>query len=952
APPPVAVPATAGREVAVLAGGGARLRFVSHPADGGGAVVRRVTEVRVADGWVPVSDAAESILVLRDATNTVEAGQINPRWHNPANELVIRSGGRDYRTAADSANPWRAAPSVSLVARTAVTRPDGSVSLALDGPGGETATLTWSLAPGGGDFAAAVSYTPLRDGFASVGLAPFAPRDAGAVAFNLLPPLYQFQRLPVRPMSVPSSVTPQPLALIELAPDAGRPAVTLGVAADPADLPFDWPDATNARYGFTLQSDDGRLQPAAFRPLLGLGDSEWPAGETRVLRWRVLARPGDWRETLAYASESIFGVTDYRHSLGGSLTDAALNMIDLMRDPERGGWDPELRGFWNIEGRGVATQAAPLAVLSAAVLTEDEALYASHALPSVEWTLTRPIAHFAREVPDTHPPYVNEKSIRITTPSRFFGAAHWQGVDALLGAQANPWAGDLVKRAAAAGPRQKWVPAFADTLALYRLDPSPELLERASVQAAAWVAREIDGRKTGDLGYTPFYNHDFIPVWWDLLALHELTGEARWLEAARTGGMLTVAGLRSHPRPDAPEKTIHPGGDFTGNNTLWWRGEERFRLGLPRTPGDVVEKTVPAWQVSPVGLGFEQPSTFFAGGGRGNAEGFQTIMMSSWTPALLRLHAATGQAVYRDYARGGIVGRFANYPGYYLRGFTDLVHDADYPLKGPDVTSFYYHHIPVHLAFTLDWLFAEASLRSAGAITFPWVQQAGYVWFNNRIYGQSGGEIFGHKNARPVLPKGITVADPGLNWIAARTPDRLWVVLMNDAAEARPARVRLDAAALGVDTTRPVLVHLPGEVAPRPFTPSLTVPPRGLVALSYASADAPRAALPPVAAEPLRAGLGVPWGDVLAWRIRSPFGRDSIYVCLDGRPDEGARVELLLEEDDPAAGPRVANRFPFEFTVHPLPPEQSARFRLRLTAPDGTATLSPRFELPGISRPQ
>lgn len=30
-----------------------------------------------------------------------------------------------------------------------------------------------------------------------------------------------------------------------------------------------------------------------------------------------------------------------------------------------------------------------------------------------------------------------------------------------------------------------------------------------------------------------------------------------------------------------------------------------------------------------------------------------------------------------------------------------------------------YHHIPVHLAFTLDWLFAEAELKSGGGDPFP-----------------------------------------------------------------------------------------------------------------------------------------------------------------------------------------------------------------------------------------
>ncbi len=945
---------TPGRQVAALENSAARVRFFAHDDGQGDGVISRETDVRTASGeWIPVpSDpTAESLFVLRTDDNTIEAGQIHPRWRNPDNELLIHSGGHTYRTAGDSANPYRAAPSTTYIARSARTRADGSVELSFTAIGGEPVTVVWRNAPGGGDFDVRVSIKPSRDGFYSVGSAPFRASNPDEVRFNLLQPLYQFQRAPVRPMMVPSSVTPQPLSVIELAATADRPAITLGVAAEPAELPFEWPNAINARYGFALQSDDGQLQPSVFRPLLGLGDSEWKAGEIRTVRWRVLARAGDWRDTLSYATHRIFGVTDERHPVKTSLTDAALNMVSLMQDEKGGGFDASLRGFWNIEGAGVATQASPLTLLSASILTDDEALYVSQGLPAIEWTLTRAIAHMARVVPNTHPPYVTDKTIRITSPSRFYGAAYWQGVHALLG-EANPWMADLVKRAVARGPAQKWTPKFADTLALYRLNPSAELLARAEKQAADYVAKEIDGRKTGDLGYTPFYNHDFIPVWWDLLALHELTGNTRWLEAAETGGMLTIAGLRSQPQPRERTTTVHPGGTFVGNDHLWWRGDVRFRLGLPRTPGDVVEKKVPSWQVSPVGLGFEQPSTFFAGSSKGETEGFQNIMMSSWTPGLLRLHASTGKDVYRDFARGGVIGRFANYPGYYLRGFTDLMQSADYPLKGPDVTSFYYHHIPVHLAFTFDWLFAEAELRSKGEIRFPYGQQAGYVWFNNRIFGADGGRVFGDTDARPLFPRGVTVTDSGLNWIAARTADRLWIVLMNDAAEARPAALKLDAAALGLRSGEPVLVRIPGEEKSRSVSAkrlaSVSIPPRGLVALGFAAHPEPaKPALPPVAAVPLDEPLVTQDGNVLAWRIRSPFGKDSIYVCLDGGPERTGTVELLLDND---TQPRVVTRYPYEFTVYPFPVDKDAVFRIRTTTTDGAVTTSGSFTLPGTSR--
>ncbi|HEY9248619.1 MAG TPA: hypothetical protein VIO38_05790, partial [Rariglobus sp.] len=106
--------------------------------------------------------------------------------------------------------------------------------------------------------------------------------------------------------------------------------------------------------------------------------------------------------------------------------------------------------------------------------------------------------------------------------------------------------------------------------------------------------------------------------------------------------------------------------------------------------------------------------------------------------------------------------------------------------------------------------------------------------------------------------------------------------------------------------------------------------------------------LPPVAAKPLAVDLGNDWGKLLAWRIRSPFGHDSIYVCLDGRPSGEARAELLLEGDD--APPRKVTRYPYEFSVYPLPTDQNIAFRLRFTDSTGAVTTSDRFELAGATR--
>ena len=69
------------------------------------------------------------------------------------------------------------------------------------------------------------------------------------------------------------------------------------------------------------------------------------------------------------------------------------NILDLMRNEEYGGWDAHLKGFYDIEGdpetAPTVVHAAPLAIIAASVLSEDEEFYLSRSLPTIEYTLSR-----------------------------------------------------------------------------------------------------------------------------------------------------------------------------------------------------------------------------------------------------------------------------------------------------------------------------------------------------------------------------------------------------------------------------------------------------------------------------------------------------------------------------------------------------------------------------------
>ena len=1009
------------REVAKLENETLRIRFLSATDGAGLTQITRETALKIGGIWRIVPAQDEKLWLQFAPQTTLNTSSYLPAWETPnapAPQYAFEVGGQTYRASESGNNPFWAAPAQPLVARSARQSGPNRVEIGCETPDGTKASGRWELLPGARDARFSLEMTAPQSGFYSVGFSPFGAYAPGAVQHDLLPPLFQFQRLPASPVLVGSNLTPQPLALIQVAPDGFAPnsvlpngslpnavapngvapngvapngvapngvalkgaapdgglpnsaapngaslngatpngalpngiapndaaSIALGVAAEPARLPFEWPNATNAVYGFSLLNAAKGVQPTIFAPVLGTPRSQFAAGAPISLSWRVISMPGDWKRALEYASNDIFGVTDYRKPYGVSLSDAALNMIGLIKS-DASGWDPKLKGFLNIEAKNVASQASPLTVLSAAILTRDEELYQTRALPTIEYSLSRPGAHFGTAVPDTFPPYINQEGTQMQVPSGYFGLAYWQGLDELLGHD-NPWLQSIAAPGGAPRLRTSFqaMPRWSETLAAYRLRPDAKTLATVQSEADAWLQSEVYARHTNELGVTPFYNMSFYPYWWDLLDLYELTHEKRYLDAAQEGAFYTIAGLWSHPRVPEGDITIHPDGEFGGEARLWYRGDKPYRLGYPRKAGDTPQKQVPAWLVAQMGLGLEQPSTYY-GSGQGN---FRNILMAAWAPDLLRLYRYTGREIYRTYARNAAISRFGNYPGYYLNGFTDLELSPRYPYDGPDVTSLYFHHIPAQLAWTLDFLVTEAQTRSGGKIDFPWSKGQGYVWFSNRIYGGAPGTVFGDRARLWLDARAAHASSNAINTLAARAQNRVWIVLMNEANAPTTTPLALDKNALGLVGDSYSLLDANGKATTAKLGQSLsvTVPAKGLVALSFAARPETQTPIPPLENGRVSQKLDGDWGTLEAFRIRSPFGKDSLYVVLTGRPKDGARATLQIEGE----APQECASYPFEFSVYPIAMDVDLKFSVQTVSADGVTGTSGPLALRGTAR--
>ena len=815
--------------------------------------------------------------------------------------------------------------------------------------GDHTVKGYWTLSDATRNATLNLEFTPAKDGCYSLGvLGLHAPLPSAVTAIQM-PPMYQYKRIPASPEMLLSVMMPTPVAMVETAGRNG--AVTAFVSADNTLSEGDWGGVDNAPIGFAILNPTGMAQPVAFAPVMGMPDSKMKAGEKVARSFQIGLSAAPWNETLEYVVSDVYKVRDYRKQEDKSLTETMFSIIDLMNDDEFGGWDSAMRGHYDIEGKPTkaptVVHSAPLAVVGAAITAGDEEMYLNRALPTIEYTLSRKGYRWS-SLPTDEGYNKDPETLRLNPIGSQFTTTYFEGLHKLLGGR-NAWLVDIaMPDGEPRAPRGYSAPilSWVQALAAYRLTGNDKWLRRATSVAERDAKLHIYANSTKPMRYQAFYNSTIYAPWWDFVDLYEATGDKQYLDAARYGAAQTIAGIRSWPQVHDSTQTIHPGGVYNGNATMWWKGSEQFRLGFPRQEGDAPEHEVEQWRVSPVGLGFEQPSTYFL---RTKGKLVRPVFMSSWAPAMLRINAHTGLDLFDTYARNAVLGRFTNYPGYYATGFTDLTMDERFPYEGPDVSSIYYHHIPPHLAFTTDYLVTEAIQRSQGKVQFPWGRQEGFVWFSNRVYGGAPGTVFDDKDARLWMRKGLIESSaPQVNYLTAVSGTRFWILLSNEAQTETATTVTLSPEVAALVEANPVLAGVKGKNAkPAMDGNTLTVElaPKGFTAISLplksdpAANNASLAAVLGLQNAPVlkdgykKKASGTPAGDIHTFRIRSPFGWDSVYGFCETPPVEGVSVEV-------SCGDKTVNidTYPYEWSFAKFGFDEKAVVTVKVTDAEGTKT--------------
>ncbi|RPE05728.1 hypothetical protein EGT74_25525 [Chitinophaga lutea] len=881
------------------------------------------TAVKQSGSWQYLREGMEEhrLLLLSADNPQITFGGFFPGWNGSLGFSNFTCRGKNYTIMEPEnlRNPFLSGTLTAFQATAAEPAGKHRLVVTYQSRDGQTIKGTWELLPGHRHLQLNLQYTAPKAAYYSLVVTAFQGMAPQRVAEIQLPPMFQYQRIPEQPMILASAMMPQPLAMAEL---KEQPLTTF-ITGVREGFPLDWAMSATSVMGFGIKNERNEVQPVALSPVPGLKDAKLAAGQSLQRSFAVGAMPSGWNDALEYISDSIYAVKDYRRQQL-SLTETMFNITDLLRNDTAAGWAPALKGFYDIEADPHAAptvvQSAPLAVVATAILGRDEDFYIRRALPTIEYTLSRSGFRWAQKG-------MSKKAGTLSPYGSQYTTAYYEGLYRLLG-ETNPWLKKIALPNNSIRDAKGYsvvIPAWTQELAAYRLTGQRSWLDAAAAHADAFISSEVHGTKTVPLSKQPFYNTSFYAYWWDFTDLFDATGNTAYLKAAADAAFHTLAGVRSYPAIKDTLQTIHPGNVYEGNTTMWWKGGVRYRLGFPRRAGDAPEKKVPESLVSPVGLGFEQPFTFFDPG-----KLVRHVFMSNWAPHLLRLHAQAPRKIFETYARNAVIGRFTNYPGYYATGFTDITMQPDFPYKGPDVSSIYYHHIPPHLAFTMDYLVTEIMQRSGGKVRFPYAKQDGFVWFNNRIFGAGKGTVMDDAGVSLWLKRGlVTIDNPAVNYVTAVSDKRFWILLTSEADEALSCNITLGNEAPVADNAAPTAYQTESAVTGRKVT--VNVGAKGFAAVSF-PLNGKRA---PAKISVLKEGMqsvdfGPGIGMCYVFRIRSPFGWDSIYGYLESTLSDGAKVTVNMNHSED-----TLTAYPFEWSFHPLQAGEEANVKVVVTTKDG-----------------
>ena len=840
-----------------------------------------------------------------------------PRWQAVTGDRMT-----DVIYEAGSATEVRATESRALadgaVAWSFEANPNFTLEAEVRAVTGEPPRISWK-------------FTARTPGWYTVGYTG-APASDPATSDGFLQPLiWQEKRFPRAPLISAESMGGLPLTLVT------RAGLTHGLSVDPRESPYRLPTIANARFGVMLRNPKGEAQPAAFAPLLGQTDSHFEAGQSATFAVRPLLVSGNWYQAFTEVARGLFGFADIRQNVGQSLNATIDTMTEFAMDDAHSGWDADLKGFdYNTDVKGTVKVVSALHPLSAALIKDDPEIYRLRALPMTEFLMSR-TKYLYNALPDEAGQNaardMKGPAAEVSELAELYQMSHEQSPvfrHYALQLAGKPRQLNLLMVSDGA--------TFWDKLALYRLTGDKARLNEARALADAYIKARIDTpqRDFSDVHLDKggqFWS-DFAPRFVELFELWQETKEPRYLVAAQAGARSYASYAWYFPSIPNGEVTVDRGGVAPVGLFTAKPG------AIPiRTP----EVTLPAWQVSQIGLTPEAQTTYDLNPG---------IFLAHHAAYQLRIAAAANDSFLHDAARSAIVGRYKSFPGYDINvAFSNVYARSDYqyrPFSHLNHNEIYYNHVWPHIALLTDYLVSDFETRSKGSIVFPSRYAQGYAYLRSKVYGDRPGTFMGDEDVRLWMPRRIVATDdPQANYLTAYGNGRFYLALTNESDSTRRVTVTLDRERIPYALGRSYRARLWTDGKPAGATTmvngavTLQLSPKGLTAIAVDDMPVFKRLHADYfdgkqAVAPSERGFRTdqtPVGDATAMFL-SFAGRHDFYLWTSTSDTDVSAARLTLKEG-PAERTLIDQRHPFEFSV-PTGEIATVDYHLEFVRRDGT----------------
>ena len=548
----------------------------------------------------------------------------------------------------------------------------------------------------------------------------------------------------------------------------------------------------NSLFGLSLRNSEGMAQPMVFAPLLGGDKSFMKAGQQYRFTCKYLLTPGDWLAGSDFLLHNICKYKNERQNGTVTLNQTLDNMIDFGMNDRLSGWMEEYKGFdYRFDAPGTVKVVSALHALGVALSTGNYEIYKRRALPMTEYMMSRQKYLFAYDTLQM----MQSPSHELKGPAAEIGEL--AGLYTMTGGNTPAFAKEADRLFGQ--PRKLNLntltggASWQDYMARYKISGNTEDLKKAKEEALRYIDQNVKHFPSGFSSNAGLkdkqaaFQIDFTSNIYDLFELWEITGDKAFLEAARIGARHLVLWARSNPMAPDSVITVNKGGIVEGIFPGRRQGNSSHEFVAAEVSTRIAEQRIPAWRTSLVGAVPEQHGTYTYG----------PIMLAHHAAWFLRIAALTKDQLLAEAAYNGMLGRYANFPGYYFTSLeTNVYQMADYPMhdyKDIGYNAIFHNHVWPQIALVMDFLVSDAFYRSKGKVDFPSTYAPGFAYLTSKVYGGKPGKIFGNEDVRLWVPSnGLQTSNVLVNHLFGVSNNALFVVLMNTSKKDETTTIQLN----------------------------------------------------------------------------------------------------------------------------------------------------------------